>query len=143
MADSYSKYKVPRVAEQLMRVPKAQGGATDVLMKNPAKVGAQKNPGASDDPMFDREFNAEKDFQALLTANQIRANKARLGKAIQAGERLVSSMGIKLTNAGGNVNERKGANNQGVRTRANNPFDHLKQSGGNTGMKMDGQKGRW
>lgn len=153
MADLKS-YPVPKLQEKVMKVPGAKGGNTDALMKNPPGKGAARNPGASPDPMFGREFSAEKDLQALIHANAVRANKARHGAAINlakskmakeaSGKDRPVSMNVKIKNAGGQVGEKKGPNNAGVRTKAVNSFDNVKgATKPNNGTKMDGQKGRW
>jgi hypothetical protein len=158
MAD-FPDYKVPKVNESVSARPmnpaKSKGGAVDALMKNPPPKGAATNPGASPDPHFGREFSAEKDFQTLMAASKIRANAARYGAAVKAGksklakeasgrERKAAISTDKIVASGGPVGERKGPNNQGVRTKAVNKFDNVKGAGKpNSGTKMDGQKGRW
>jgi hypothetical protein len=142
MIMAYGKYSVPKVQEQKPKVPGKMGGNADVMMPSPPPVGAQKNPGASPDPMFGREFNAEADLATLLRANAIRANKSRYGAAIALKDRTVA-MGLK--NRGGEpIGERKGKDNAGIRTRQNNTFDHRAAASKPTnGTKMDGQKSRW
>lgn len=154
MADLKS-FPVQKVQDQSrrMKAPRPLGGNSDVGMDTPKPWGATKNPSASPDPMFGREFNTEADLQAVIYANSIRANKARWGKVVSlAKSRMVPEptgkerpTGMNLKNAGGgSIGERKGANNAGVRGRPLNSFDHRDApSKPSHGTKMDGGKGRW
>jgi hypothetical protein len=133
-------YGVKKVSHQQMKTPGAQGGANDIKMKNPARVGAQRNPAASPDAMFGREFNAEKDFGTLYQAKQILANKGRHQAAM--------NFGMKLRKAGAEVNVRgptdKGTARGGSPARGNNAYDGVPNaSKPNNGSRMDGGKGRW
>jgi hypothetical protein len=154
MADFGKDYKVPKVQEQMMKVPGKKGGNTDTLMPNPPPKGAARNPGASPDKMFGREFSAEKDLATLIGAAKIRASKARYGAAMSFGKaKMVKdakgsdrapSQNVSVKNAGGSFTEKKGANNAGVRTKSVNSFDNVKgATKPNSGQKMDGGKGRW
>ena len=132
-------YPVKKISHQQMPTPGKMGGNTDILMKNPARVGAQSNSGSN--PDLDREFNAEKDFGTIARARKaiadIKSNRGRYQQAM--------AFGLSLKNAGGAVNERKGPNNAGVRTHTNNSFDN-RASGmakGEVGRRGDGAKGRW
>jgi hypothetical protein len=140
MADGYSKYSVPRVQEKRMDVHGPKGGANDMVMKNPARVGAAKNPASSPDKMFGREFSAEADFKTLYEAKRVMASKGRYGAAM--------AFGMKLKKAGAGLNERGPTNHTVARggspRRDSNSFDNVPNAGkGTSGTKMDGQKGRW
>src|SRR5262249_3195119 len=102
-----SNYSVPKVQEKKMPVPAKQGGNTDIKMATPARKGPARNPASSSEPMFQREFNAEKDFGTIMAAKKaiatIASNKSRMAAAMK--------FGLSIKNAGGAVNEKKGANN--------------------------------
>ena len=144
MADLKS-YPVPKVSHQFMKTPGPKGGNSEVKMKAPPRVGAQRNPGASPDPMFGREFSAEQDFGKLAKAKrvirEIEGNPARRAAAMAYG-RTLKNVG------GGPINERGPDGHQtargGAPRRDNNSYDNRQRpSKPSTGVKMDGQKGRW
>ena len=66
----HRSYVVPKVQEQRMKVAAAKGGANDVFIEASPPVGAQKNPSSSPDPMFAREFSAEKDLQTRSSSKR-------------------------------------------------------------------------
>jgi hypothetical protein len=145
MPDQYSKYQVPKVQERKMKVAAKRGGVNDAMIDTPNVSGVSvPHSGASKDPMFGREFNATDDLQTLLRANAVRADRARLGKALALKERLVTGMNLKNTgSAHTGVNEIKGPNNAG-RLARNNPYDQRTMTRvGTTGRRGEGGKGRW
>jgi hypothetical protein len=93
--------------------------------------------------MFGKEFSAESDLAALIQASHVRRDRARYGRAVALRDRL-AAVRVNKDRGSEPINERKGPNNQGVRTRQNNTYDNrAAASKPTTGTKMDGQKGRW
>jgi hypothetical protein len=142
--DDYRSYGVPRVSEQKAKVAPARGGGNDIKMQQPPPVGGQKNAAASRD--LAAEFNAEADLATLIRAQKIRANKARLGAALQVGERR-SNMRLSMGKSDGPVGERGPT---GLRTaragspaRGPNKFENRGLSAGTNGTRADGGRGRW
>jgi hypothetical protein len=136
-----SDYKVAKVQERQMPVPGMKNDGADVFMDASKPWGPASNPASNSD--FKESFSAEKDLQALITAAKIRRDKARYGKAIELRDRL-AAVRVNTDAGGGPLNERKGPNNQGIRTRANNSFDNRAAPNKPTsGVKADGGKGRW
>jgi hypothetical protein len=143
MSDGYSGYTPKKVSEQRMKAQAGKGDGADVFMDSPRPVGAQRNSAASPDEMFSHEFSAEKDLATLISAAKIRSDKARYGKAVALRDRM-AQVRVNKDRGAEPIGERKGPNNQGVRTRANNTYDNrAAASKPTTGTKMDGQKGRW
>src|SRR5262249_18818569 len=128
MADGYSKYTPKKVSEQLMKPPAGKGDGADVFMDSPRPVGAQRNSASSPDGMFGREFSAESDLATMIQAGRIRRDKARYGKVLALKERM-SQVRVNKDRGAEPIGERKGPNNQGVRTHANNSYDN--RSSGN------------
>jgi hypothetical protein len=132
-------YPVKKISHQQMPTPGPQGGNTDIRMKNPARVGPAHNPASN--PDLQESFDSEKDFGTIARARSaiaaIKSNPARYKAAMEAG--------VRLQNAGGKVNEIKGANNKGVRTHANNEFDRRASGMAKplNGQRDDGGRGRW
>jgi hypothetical protein len=145
--DSYSNYTPKKVSEQRMKAQAGKGDGSDVFMDSPQPTGAAKNPAASPDGMFGREFSAEKDLATLISAAKIRRDKARFGKALELRDRM-AAVRVNKDRGAEPLNERGPDNHTTARSgspaRRGNSYDNVKNaSKPNNGTKMDGQRGRW
>jgi hypothetical protein len=130
MADSYSKYGVPKISETKMPSGKKYNDGADAVQDAADPLGAGQRIKAAQ-PDLQGEFDAMRDFAHLCKAVQIRKDKGRLRAALE--------VGLKARNVGGNVKE----NRHGPRVRSNASYDNRTMSRNMNGSRDDGGKGRW